>query len=453
MARRIGRRELLRGAAGAGALTVSAAGGRTAWAQETPAANAELSGTVRYQLLAAGPGELEGAQGVIDELFRPRFPNVEVRVEPAPDNRGEKLVAAMIAGDAPDLFDTWLEDVQSYASRGQVLDVAPLVARDLSPEEIADFHAWQWADFELAGGLRFGLPKYVNMGLLWFNKDAFDEAGLAYPDETWDHDVYAEAARALTRRDGDNVERFGVFLPLYQIDRLNYKVRAFGGDVVDPNDDTRCALGDEPAQAGAEWVRKLIFDDGAGVDVTLLFGGEPAFQAIFEAFAAGTFAMAEDGLYPVAVAEAVGDAFRWGYAPIPRGPARRATFGTADGFAAWAGTANPEASWALMKFLAGPEYQAHLARTTGLFPARASVAAGWQAALAEAYPTLAEAGLEVPVRAMEEGYPDNRRPFRRDQEAMEIIGPALQKVYIVGDAPVTYFAEIAEQVTAAMREE
>ena len=85
----------------------------------------------------------------------------------------------------------------------------------------------------------------------------------------------------------------------------------------------------------------MIFDEGAGVDVTLLFGGEPAFFAIFEAFANGQFAVAEEGLYPLTVAEAVCDRFRWGYAPIPVGTGRRPSFGTTDGITACSAPGSP----------------------------------------------------------------------------------------------------------------
>jgi multiple sugar transport system substrate-binding protein len=413
--------------------------------------NPDLSGTVRYQVLANGPDELSGAQEAIDRLFRPRFPNLEVRVEPAPDNRDEKLVAAMIAGDAPDIFDTWLDYVRGYAERGLILDVNPFVERDLSPEEVADFHPWQWGDFRLESGARWGMPKYVNLGLLWYNKAIFDEAGIPYPDDTWDHDRYAEVARQLTVRVGDAVDRFGLYLPMFGMDRVDYKVRAWGGAMVDPEDDTRCALGDEPAQAALEWCRRLIFDDGAAVDVTLLFGGYPPFFAVFEAFANGQMAMVEDGLYPFATAEAVGDAFPWAYAPVPKGPVARTTFGSADGFAGWSGTPNPDATWEVMKFLSGPEYQAELVRMTGSLPARASVMETWKQVLAERYPALAEANLDVALQAMADGYPDNRPAFRNDQEAAELIGPAIEKVFIAGGTPVSYFAGIAEDVTAKMR--
>ena len=62
-----------------------------------------------------------------------------------------------------------------------------MVGRDLPPEEVADFFPWQWRDFALPDGLRFGMPKDVNVVLLRYNKDQFDAAGLSYPDETWDH--------------------------------------------------------------------------------------------------------------------------------------------------------------------------------------------------------------------------------------------------------------------------
>src|SRR5690606_32249712 len=48
-------------------------------------------------------------------------------------------------------------------------------------------------------GTLYGMPAtYVGL-ILYYNKDLFDAAGLAYPDDTWTRDTFTEAALALTQ--------------------------------------------------------------------------------------------------------------------------------------------------------------------------------------------------------------------------------------------------------------
>ena len=52
---------------------------------------------------------------------------------------------------------------------------------------------------------------------------------------------------------------------------------------------------------------------------------------------------------------------------------------------------------------------------------------------------------------MEQGYPSGREFFKNNIAAQEIIVPALEKVYLTGNTPVSYFKEIADKVTAAQK--
>jgi hypothetical protein len=53
---------------------------------------------------------------------------------------------------------------------------------------------------------------------------------------------------------------------------------------------------------------------------------------------------------------------------------------------------------------------------------------------------------------MEMGYPGNRILFKKDAEARKIMVPALEKVFWAGGTPVTYFKDVAKEVTAKMKE-
>jgi len=430
-----------------GASTTTAAGS-TGASTGSPAATParKASGTVRYLLRAGSADETKLTQDFLDKNFTPQS-GVKVTVEPTDATADEKLTAAMIGGTAQDVFDTWLDNVTQYADRGQVLDLDPLVQRDLTDTDIKDFFAAQWKGFKLDSGVRFAMPKLINMAVVYYNLDLFDKAGLGRIDDTWDQDKYADAARKLTQNG-----TYGLFFRASELGRWWYKLGAWGGNLVDPNDNTKAAFDSDEAVAALEWSRKLIFDDKAmGNQADLVGVGQRAFDAIPAAFGAGKIAMVEDGFYPFAQAKAVNKQFRWAYAAVPKGPKARTAFSSTDGFAIWKGTKNPDAAWELVKYLSGTEFQLYLTQITGYFPSRTSATAGWKKALTDKYPELADANLDVIPQSLNQGYPSERTLFKKDAEYRQIVTPALQKVFLTGGAPASSFKDVAAQVTAKMR--
>lgn len=431
-------------APGASAAATSAPATTGTTAQAAPAR--KIGGSVRYLLRAGSPDEVKTTQSFLDANFTKQT-DIKVSVEPTDANADEKLTAAMIGGTAQDVFDTWLGNITQYADRNQVLDLNPYVQRDFKDADIKDFFAWQWKDFVLPSGIRFGMPKYVNTIFVYYNLDMFDKAGLKPIDDTWTHDMYADAAKKLTT--GSTT---GLWFPSYGTDRWWYKVASWGGSIVDPNDSAHATFDAEPALAALEWVRKGTWDDKFIAQKNNLIGaGQRAFDAVPAAFASGRLAMVEDGFYPFVQAKAVNKKFRWAYAPVPKGPTGRKTLGTADGFAVWKGSKSQDAAWELVKYLSGKEYQLYLTQTTGYLPCRYSALDDWKKVCVAKYPELADANLDVGRQAMEQGYPANAPLFKKDNEAQQIITPALEKLFVVGGTPVTYMKDVAQQVTAKMR--
>jgi ABC-type glycerol-3-phosphate transport system substrate-binding protein len=142
---------------------------------------------------------------------------------------------------------------------------------------------------------------------------------------------------------------------------------------------------------------------------------------------------------------------KWGYSHVPSGPVKRRVLGTTDGWVMWKGSKVQDASWELMKYLGGKDYQVNQTRTTGLLPIRTSVLDQWKKICIEKYPELADVNLDAGPAAMKMGYPGNRVLFKKDAEARQIMAPALEKVFIVGGTPVSYFKDIAKEVEAKMK--
>lgn len=148
--RQIDRRRFVAGSAAVAGAAVL--GARAARAQGTPVAspapvvppvaNTEVSGEVRYSLVVNQPTDVAQSQELFDTAFREQYPNVTVTVEPAPQggSGGDPLLAQMVAGDAPDILDTWASRALPYADAGQILDLEPLIQRDFTPDALADFY-------------------------------------------------------------------------------------------------------------------------------------------------------------------------------------------------------------------------------------------------------------------------------------------------------------------------
>ena len=471
------RRQLLRivalGTAGIGATALLAACGTTtastanstgaASSAAATAANSVLPPTatlppaehvgngteIRWQFRGA-PSDLKGAQLTLTKSFVPANPKIKVTIEPAPDNRDEKLIAQMVAGTAPDVFETWGDNVQQFAEKGQVTDVNALV--DKSKMDISDFYQWQWRDFNIplkggpkAGGslIRFGLPKYVNVMVLWTNKDMFQQKGQALPTLDWTHNEYADAMRKLTVMENNKIKVGGAHIPMDSWDRYWYRVYMWGGYDADPNDPTKCDLGAKEAQDAFEWARKLAWDEKV---LLIPVSGMP--QVSGDRFFSGQYAINEDGFYPFQMAKNNSSTkINWQYNHVPKGPVKREVLGTTDGFSMSKQSQHPDESWTLLQYLAGPDYQTAQVETTGLLPVRNSVLANWKQICIKQYPELEQANLDIGPQAMQMGYPGNRNFFKNTTAAQELINPALQKVFDVGQTPVTYFGPVSDQVT------
>jgi len=255
LASKLGRRRFLaEGAALTGAAVLGARGGRSARAQDgtpmaSPAArptmNTEISGSLRYNVATSSQEEVGAIQGILDTVFKERYPNLELQVEPAPSGAsGDPLLTQMVAGEAPDIFDAWTSRATPYIGAGQVLDLAPLMARDYTPEALADYFPWVLDTQSLPDGFQWGMPRYVNINVLAYNKDLVEEAGVPDPSqgEGWDHNAYREAMIALTQKQGDNVRVYGAQVPIYFYGPFAEKVEAWGGTPVDPADPTEFAI-------------------------------------------------------------------------------------------------------------------------------------------------------------------------------------------------------------------
>jgi multiple sugar transport system substrate-binding protein len=387
----------------------------------------------------------------LEKQFRAENPNIKVVLEPVPPGPAypASQIAAMAAGTAWDVFETWADIVEGFAERGGVLDLERYTKVDLKADDLKDFYPWQWNAFRLYN-IRWGMPKYVNMMTLWVNKDLFDKAGVKYPTKDWTHNDYTDAMTRLTRREGQEIVQWGGAAPMWNWDRFWYRVDMWGGSVVDPKDDTRCLLDQQGALEAMDWTRNNQWD-------RRIMANQPELMRAFNTEALNTnfynqkIAIVEDGFYPYGMARGIEDKFKWMWMHVPKGPATRRVLGTSDGFTVWKDTKAPDASWKLVKWLSGPVFQTVQTEYAGSFPVRYSVLKDWKQIVIKNYPSLADANLDVGPEAMEMGYPQDRKFFKKQLAAKDLIVPALTKLYRDGGTPISILKEVTQQVNASQK--
>ena len=313
------------------------------------------------------------------ELFGQEHPEIEVRLVGT-----DELVAA--SGSEKDT-------IQNLASSADVfpyftyLQPGTLYLLNLQPFVEADA-AFDKGDF-LPGLLAaspeplWSLPIGVAYQLIYFDKAAFNEAGLSYPTIDWTTDEFLDAAQALTMREGDEVTRWGF---VHNQLRFSPLVAALLDKPLAVGDDLR--LTDPDVVDAVQWVSDLF-------TVHRVSPWLEAYRPYEQQTAVGQssqFALMQPGSAAMwqrshVVFDPADD--QLGVTTIPRGPKGYAADPIQYGFAISRGTRHPEAAWQLLSFLTRQPPQETVASL--LTPARRTVAAStgyWEEVPAALLPAL-----------------------------------------------------------------
>jgi len=401
--------------------------------------------TIRF-MSRAGAENNVNAQRVLDEDFTAQNANIKVSVEAAPDGWEQKLLAQMVAGEAVDIFEAWGNIFFNWTERDLLQDVQAQVDRDLTDEMINDYNTFQWEGLVMRGK-RVGMPKYINVMTVTFNKDIFDKYGVEYPPEDgdWDHDDYANMAQQLTegaRKEGNDAF-WGGWKPAWSWDRFWNTVYMFGGKIVDEKYGSKCLMDSEESQAGFQWMYDRIWTDNTFAQPAQIENtwGDNALSPFFVGFI-------EDGTYPIGRDKNLGEVMKYDIRHVPMGPTGvRSVLGTTDAWSITKQTKQPEEAWKVLSFLSGPVYQdKQIVAQEGIIPVLKSRIASFIDTVREVRPSLADVRLETISELLEWGYAEDGFWFNKQQAAFDLINPALEKVFTVGDVGPEYLAEIAQQV-------
>jgi multiple sugar transport system substrate-binding protein len=311
------------------------------------------------------PAELEVWNQIVADFHQAK-PNITVKVEVSDwDSYWTKLKTLLSADTPPDVFAMDAPLYLDYQSRGVLLNLQPYL--DKSPDMLKGVYPQTLEAYKTADGM-YGLPRDFQTIVLFYNKDMFDAAGVAYPTADWTYDDLRNAAKQLTK-DSDNdgkFDQFGFYSDLWDMELIwSEAVWAYGGDVINA-DHTKTLVGEPKAREAWQLFHNMMFEDKSWPDSTRAeeYGGDP--------FLAGVAAMTTIGHWAVPGYAEVN--FKWDVAPMPKGPAGQATSVNSAGFVVGKSSKSPDAAFEFLKYVLSEPAQKRLAELGFACPVLKSVA-------------------------------------------------------------------------------
>lgn len=294
--------------------------------------------------------------------FEAQNPSIKVEPQVVPwSNYWDKLQTAVAGGEAYDVF--WMNgpNFPVYASKGVLMDLQDRITSesiDMSvyPESLVNLYTYD--------GHSYAFPRDFDTIGLYYNKDVFDEMGVAYPTADWTWDDLKQAAAALT-----NADHWGFAASVVddQAGFWNF-IYQNGGSVISA-DGSQVTI-DQPAACDAIKYLYSFVQDGTSPDGATMQASYPP----TDLFPSGKVAMVTAGSWMVrtyAAADAHIDV-----APLPMGT-QRATIIHGLGTVVWSGTQHPEEAWAFAKYLGSEEAELILAQSGTVIPAYNGLQQDW----------------------------------------------------------------------------
>ena len=275
----------------------------------TTAENATaVDGDVNLTFMIWDGIQQDGMQQMVDK-FEEENPNIHVEIQLTPwDQYWTKLDAAATGGDLPDVFWMHPEHVYTYARGGMLMNVSEKLGN--SSLNMENYPANVVEGFTVDGNV-YAVPKDYSTFALAYNKDIFDAAGVAYPDDTWDWNTLKDAAEKLTDK-SKNI--YGLAVQYNTNDAAYHYIWQNEGDII--NADGTKSMWDDPNTIEA--VDYLVDFIEKGYSPTMEDFANTTSDQYFES---GNVAMKVAGSWMTTEYDAV-DGLNYDVAPLAKGKVR-----------------------------------------------------------------------------------------------------------------------------------
>ena len=348
------------------------------------------------------PDQVDGQKALIAK-FNESHSDIEVELMIVPHEESMTRFTAMVAGgNAPEVIGAaGFATIGILSETGVIEDLSPLMEaaqfdNSVFYGPIVDIMQSFFPEGQNA------LPFGIYPSMVFYNKDAFDAAGLPYPphaygDESWTYDKVREYAMKLTLDKQGNDANSSAFDP-EQIaqwgyddswtDMRNYLSEwgAPGVGLVTTQDMKTAIVNQEEWVTGLQWLNDGIWKDhfipDAAGQATYgnVGGGDPFSSGLVSMFLTHTWYMPE-GL--------TGVNFEYDIAPVPVAPSgMQIVRSDVDGFAIVKGSDEQAAAWEFISWLVQPEQIVDVCGVYGCLPPIKAVESEFRGIMESKWPGL-----------------------------------------------------------------
>jgi len=321
-------------------------------------------------------GDLSENQILVDLIaqFEKENPTIKVELQRIPFNEyTTKLLTQIAAGSAPDVIFTETNNFVDLYLRQAFEPLNAYIQKDNF--STADYYP-QILDRFSADGNIYAIPRdTAPICVIYYNKKAFDEAKLPYPNDDWNWAQFVAVGQKLIKKDATGKVTRWAFIDDWSM--FEPWIYSAGGkwadDVKKP---TKWLMAEDQGfvtgiQFRADLMHKYkVMPPPASLSA---MGG----MGTSDMFMNGTVAMFLSGIWKTPKFRTDIKNFKWDVVMFPKGPTGIRAFGTGgSGYGILKSSQNKEAAWKLVKFISGPVGAKKLAQTGLAQPAMMSVASG-----------------------------------------------------------------------------
>jgi len=319
----------------------------TTTADDTKEADATASSGDALTVAIWDTNQQAGLQQIMDDWSKTSGVKVEIQVVDW-DNYWTMLEAGATGGTLPDVFWMHSNQAQKYMDNGILLDLTDKIASS-DNIDLNNYYSDIVSLYSL-DGKQYAIPKDIDTIGLWYNKTMFDEAGIAYPDDTWTWQALYDTAKKLTKADGSQYG-YAVNTGNNQ-DSFYNAIYAYGGSVI--SDDKKTSGFDDPKTIEAMSLFSGMVNEGIAPSLQTI--SENGTDVLFES---GKVAMITQGTWMVpAFRDNEYTSKNCDVAVLPTGPdGTRVSMYNGLGWAASANGENTDAAWGLIEYLGSKDAQ------------------------------------------------------------------------------------------------
>lgn len=218
----------------------------------------------------------------------------------------QKLLAALAAGNPPDIAQIEVNSMGVFANSGKLMDLTDFMNQSSvdKPDNFLNgmLVSTQW------NGKYYGVPLNRSVPVFYYNKTLFQKAGIQNPPKTWD-DVVTDAKKLTSGSGSSKVYGYGPLVDWWPWESM---VWSSGSDILSA-DGTKAAFNTPELNRILGLQQSLVKSGDALVET-----GPNYWDLMTQDFIKGKIAMDIDSIGDAAeVQKGVGSKFEWGTAFLP----------------------------------------------------------------------------------------------------------------------------------------